>query len=311
MFPRPFALPLDPDTQAAMENFDAAETPSRAAIGAMLRLRRELALHLGRLDSEIQQIALRTFCGPDESIDVEDFADSLGFTAATVLTLAQPVGMLRWANEGMLRAHFGMSIGRVAGQAWGSGGLVGEDLFLTAGHCFGRDVGGLKFPSRNGDVISPEEAALQMHVEFGFQKPAGGITPRVPKIYPVVELLEHSKADYAILRLGPGSDGYLPGHDFDVAVPADTDLTAAGAPLCMIGHRNGEPMRAETGPMLSNVAGTISYDTLDTAAVSSGSLLYSLEGQVVGIHTTGGCTNLGGSNSGVAIGLIRAVSAYL
>lgn len=82
--------------------------------------------------------------------------------------------------------------------------------------------------------------------------------------------------------------------------------------MCMIQHPSGRPKRIEAGPMLSNVGGQMAYDSIDTEGGSSGSpILGAGLGQVVGVHTNGGCTAISGFNFGVAIGAIRAASSVL
>lgn len=75
--------------------------------------------------------------------------------------------------------------------------------------------------------------------------------------------------------------------------------------LTMIQHPSGRPKRIEAGPMRQNVSGQISYDSLDTEGGSSGSPIISDAGEVVGVHTNGGCTAFNEFNFGLAIGTIR------
>jgi V8-like Glu-specific endopeptidase len=63
--------------------------------------------------------------------------------------------------------------------------------------------------------------------------------------------------------------------------------------------------------MLRNTAGQIAYDSLDTLGGSSGSPILSLAGEIVGVHTNGGCSTFNGFNFGLAIGAIRAASSIV
>ena len=73
----------------------------------------------------------------------------------------------------------------------------------------------------------------------------------------------------------------------------------------------GVPKRIEAGPMHQNTSGQISYDSLDTLGGSSGSPILSDTGEVVGVHTNGGCTAFSGFNRGVAIDAIRNASSIV
>jgi V8-like Glu-specific endopeptidase len=73
----------------------------------------------------------------------------------------------------------------------------------------------------------------------------------------------------------------------------------------------GFPKRIEAGPMFQNTSGQISYDSLDTQGGSSGSPILSDSGELVGVHTNGGCTAFSGFNFGVAIGAIRDASSIV
>lgn len=85
-----------------------------------------------------------------------------------------------------------------------------------------------------------------------------------------------------------------------------------GARPCVIQHPNERRKQVEAGPLLSNNSGHISYDEIDTLGGSSGSAVLNGEtGEVVGVHTNGGCSAFGGANYGVAIGTIRKVSSIL
>jgi V8-like Glu-specific endopeptidase len=53
------------------------------------------------------------------------------------------------------------------------------------------------------------------------------------------------------------------------------------------------------------------YGNLDTLGGNSGSGILDSAGRVVGVHTNGGCTSSGGTNSGVRIARIRAASSVL
>lgn len=81
--------------------------------------------------------------------------------------------------------------------------------------------------------------------------------------------------------------------------------------LCLIQHPNGRLKCVEAGPMFQNTSGQISYDGLDTQGGSSGSPVLSDAGELVGVHTNGGCTSFSGFNFGVAVNAVRSASSIV
>ena len=135
-----------------------------------------------------------------------------------------------------------------------------------------------------------------MHVNFNYQvDPSGAL--RVEQSYPILSLVEYRLGglDFAIVRLGGN-----PGTTWGTTQVATTDA-ASGDMLCIIGHPAGWPKRIEAGPCL-NVTGTsITYDDIDTLGGNSGSgVLRASDGQIVGVHTNGGC---GAGSPGVGYNL--------
>jgi V8-like Glu-specific endopeptidase len=169
-----------------------------------------------------------------------------------------------------------------------SGSLIATNLFLTAGHCV--DAGSV------GEFVS-----------FNFERAAGStalLTQTHVRITAVVEDAL-SSVDYAIVRL-EGS----PGSTFGVAPVAAAD-PANGTAITIIGHPGGQPKQIEAGTVASRSGNFIRYGNVDTLGGSSGSGVINSSGQIVGVHTNGGCTASGGTNSGIRIARIRQVSAVL
>ncbi|MCW5198472.1 trypsin-like peptidase domain-containing protein [Desulfobulbus sp. F3] len=131
--------------------------------------------------------------------------------------------------------------------------------------------------------------------------------------FPVEELLEYRIAglDFAIVRLGRNAAGRLPGEIYGRLQLALKDIIQPGAMLCLIQHPSGRPKQIEAGPMLRNRAGQIAYDSLDTEGGSSGAPILSLDGELVGVHTNGGCSAFSGFNYGVTITAIRTASSIV
>ena len=116
----------------------AAVQVEEAALISMQMRRNEIALDLSRVEAELAEITIQSICQRnDDTQDVELYDETLGPTKDFVTQCAPAIGQLHWAN-GLARrfAAPGELPGIVDNMAWGSGGLISKDLFLTAGHCF-------------------------------------------------------------------------------------------------------------------------------------------------------------------------------
>jgi V8-like Glu-specific endopeptidase len=316
MIQKRVSLPFPPDVEEflSLEMHGADASPT--SVNELVQEQERLTLELELLEARVSQAAFETICGAtDDSQDVELYDGSLGVTIDFVRNFSPPVGQLQWLNT--LKDIFkgsNKSPGNVNNVRWGSGALIGHDLFITAGHCFDRTGGGWERPKQNGVIISEAEIATLMKVNFNFQINGETKKLREEDSYPVVRLLEfrEGQLDYAIVQLGKNSKGEIPGEKFGRLGVAGSDLTTVGATLCVIQHPNGKPKMIEAGPLVSNISGRISYDSIDTLGGSSGSAIVNAEtGEVVGVHTNGGCTAFSGENFGVAIGAIRKFSSIL
>lgn len=315
MNPKPVALPRPRRAEAAAAATLESLGQPEQKLKDLLSRRESLALELGLMDAEIERVGIESICGAtDDTQDVETYDGGLGVTRAFVDEHERPVGQLQWLDDLFDRfSGPNESPGDVTGERWGSGGLFADDLFITAGHCFDQQGGGWQRPQRNGLTIEPEEIARLMRVNFNFQVNGATGQVRPGDSFPVEELLEYrlGNLDFAIVRLGRNAADQLPGEIHGTLRLAAQDLTAAGAMLCLIQHPSGRPKRIEAGPMLHNTGVEIAYDSLDTEGGSSGAPILSATGEVVGVHTNGGCTDFSGSNFGVAIGVIRSHSAII
>lgn len=315
MQPKPVALPSPQRAVLAARATIEAFGPAEVQLDDLVQRRDMLALEADLLTEEIERRAIETICGNrDDTQDVEDYDGSLGVTREFVDTHEPRIGQLQWLED--LHEHFsapGDSAGNVAGQRWGSGGLIARDQFITAGHCFDQRGGGWERPRRGGKLIEPDEIATLMRVNFNYQKNGDTGEVRPGEAFPVEELLEfrHANLDFAIARVGRNADGQLPGEIYGTLNIAAEDLITEEAMLCLIQHPKGEPKKVEAGPMRHNMSGEIAYDSLDTQGGSSGSPILSHFGELVGVHTNGGCTAFSGFNFGVAIGAIRDASSIV
>jgi V8-like Glu-specific endopeptidase len=251
---------------------------------------------------------LETICGAtDDSQPVEQYNGTLGVTKAFVNSHQSCVAQVQWNND--LAAKY-TSPGDVNNVRWGTGTMISNDLFLTAGHLFDQTGGGWTRPKDNitHATISPQQIALNMHLNFNYQvDPAGNLRAEVK--FPITQLVEYRLGglDFAICRIGGN-----PGATFGKNGVATVDA-AQNNMLCIMGHPAGVPKRIEAGPC-SNISGNnIFYNDIDTLGGNSGSgILQASTGLLVGVHTNGGCNPQGtGSNMGFRITKIRAASPTL
>jgi V8-like Glu-specific endopeptidase len=255
---------------------------------------------------------IESICGVgDDSQPVEQYTGALGVSTAFVAAHQRPVGQVQW-NANLASIY--TNPGTVSGVRWGTGTLISDDLFLTAGHLFDQTGGGWERPRANGttNIIPPTEIATNMRVNFDFQAdPLGNM--RTEQSFAIVALLEYRLGglDFAVARLGGN-----PGATFGRATLSTTDAVE-GDMLCIIGHPAGQPKRIEAGPALAPVGNQIRYNDIDTLGGNSGSgVLRASDGRLVGVHTNGGCTAAspapgGGNNFGMRIAAVIAQSPIL
>jgi V8-like Glu-specific endopeptidase len=253
-------------------------------------------------------LILETICGAtDDSQPVEQYDGTLGVTTAYVANHERAVAQVQW-NDNLGAVY--TNPGNVSGVRWGSGTMVSPDLFLTAGHLFDQTGGGWERPRVNGtsNVISPQEIATNMHLNFNYQVDSTG-TPRTEDSFAITQLIEYrlNGVDFSICRIA-GS----PGNTYGWTTVANVD-SAVNDMLCIIGHPAGLRKRIEAGPCSSFSGNQIRYNDIDTLGGNSGSgILQSPTGDLVGVHTNGGCNAAGtGSNFGMRISVVRAASPTL
>jgi hypothetical protein len=288
-----------------------------SSLRGLLDRRSAVAHNLGLVDAQIEY-TLYDLCGTlDDPQDVEKYDGTLGVSRDFVYKHEAPVGQLVWLND-LPRRFSGANDdpGTVNGQRWGTGALIADDLFLTAGHCFQPDPRRWKVPRQNGTAITAKEIAQLMCVCFNYQK--NGVTGRMQPgaVFPVLDLLECSASnlDYAIVKLGPDALGRLPGSDdlYGKLTVATKDFPEKHDILCIIQHPNGNEKKVEAGHLMDIRDGRLAYNDIGTFGGASGSpILYEKTGEIVGVHVKGGSLPIGGFNSGTTIGAIRAASKLL
>lgn len=218
-----------------------------------------------------------TICGStDDSQYVNDYNGTLGPSVSFVQTY-------KTSKAALASSATSTSSGKYC-----SGSLIGSNLFLTAGHCV-------------------DSSTIGDYVSFNYERAAGSTSVLPQTHVPVVAVVEDELGgvDYAILRLAG-----TPSATWGVAAVATGDPTT-GAAITIIGHPNAAPKKIEAGTVGSFSGNYLYYGNIDTLGGSSGSGVLNSLGQIVGVHTNGGCTSTGGANSGVRISRIRAVSNVL
>ncbi|MCW1239208.1 trypsin-like serine peptidase [Bacillus pretiosus] len=231
-------------------------------------------------------VELESVCSSEEEgefQDVEKYDGTLGVTVDFVKNHQAAVGQVQW-NDNLNEKY--SSSGNVSGVRWGSGTLIANDLFLTAGHLFDSDPEGWIVPriANTNNPISPEEIAINMKVNFNYQFDSTGQL-HAEDSYKIIELVEYREGlDYAIVRLERE-----PGNKYGIAKISKEDAQVNDT-LCIIQHPEGVPKKIEAGSVKLFSNEHIAYSTIDTEGGSSGSgILQSPNGLLVGVHTNGGC----------------------
>jgi V8-like Glu-specific endopeptidase len=218
-----------------------------------------------------------TVCGTtDDSQYVNDYTGTLGPTTAFVTTYKGSKGAMEaTATPGSSAKYC-------------SGSLIASNLFLTAGHCV-------------------DSTTVGEYVSFNFERVKGSSTLLTESHFRVDAVVEDELGgvDYAIVRLAG-----TPGTTWGISAVAAAD-PATGSAITIIGHPAAAPKKIEAGTVQSFSGSYMYYGNVDTLGGSSGSGVLNSSGQIVGVHTNGGCTSSGGANSGVRISKIRTVSAVL
>jgi V8-like Glu-specific endopeptidase len=307
------ALPFPPRETAETVPAPGVRPDRSKSVEENRSLRSALEMRRRIAERELHEFDLETICGLlDDSQHVEKYDGSLGPTRAFVDGEQPSTAQIQWRNVASILNQPGDNPGNISNVRWCSGTLIAADRFLTAGHCFdtSNDPTGWRTPRRAAGLLPPSELAPLMHLNFNYQINGQSGQIRNADVFPITRLLEHRRGnlDYAIVEVGKNAAGELPNVRYRVAnYDASDAVLAAANSLTIIQHPHGEPKLIEAGPKEAVSGSTITYKDLDTRGGSSGSGIIDQNGRVIGVHTNGGCTQVGGANVGVTL---RAISQH-
>lgn len=220
--------------------------------------------------SALNQLEYLSICGEDDFQYVNAYDGTLGKPFIFVYSHKDPVGIMHSSANGGYYC---------------SGTLVGPNLFLTASHCVDNNT-------------------TNHYVSFNRELQGGaGSTPLEQARFRISEILDDSTAvDIALLRLE-----HDPGARFRWARINEFQLSI-NETITIIQHPQGRHKQVEIGHISQISNDRYYYGDLDTEPGSSGSGILDSQGFLIGVHTNGGCTKTGGSNSGTKTSRAVAVS---
>jgi len=270
-----------------------------------------------------------SICGSkDDSQEVEKYDGTLGVPRAYVDAHQGSTARIEWLDRASIRTKLTKAklVDYLPGElpfsdGWCTGTVIAGDYLLTAGHCLDMKNGSegwttpfKREPDGHLTFATPEVLATLQVVNFRHQVDAQG-TLRSPDVYPVERLMEYregpAKLDFAVLKLGRNKDGKLPSEVYPVAKVAKRAVVS-GELLAILQHPQGEPKRVDAGKLFEEQDSYLYYSDIDTLGGSSGSGILDAKGEIIGVHTRGGCMASGeGANSGVSINAISQVSKLL
>ncbi|MGE0171307.1 MAG: serine protease [Oligoflexales bacterium] len=203
-------------------------------------------------------------CGDDDKQPVNKYDGTLGQTKAFVRFHKFPTGALSSQQR----------------RKFCNGALVSPDLFLTASHC-------VDSRTMNGLVI------------FNYEEGSNPDDVHEEDAYGISEVVEQGVAnDYALLRVDSE-----PGLKWGWSSVKNNTVSEHEL-ITIIQHPGGRQKEVEVGYVDYLDSYFMNYGDVDTELGSSGSPIRDAKGNIVGIHTNGGCLVEGGVNSGARLDVI-------
>ena len=222
-------------------------------------------------------IQSQSVCGyTDDLQHVEDYDGKGGPSKAFVDRHAPAVGALAMGPAGPDSRKFC------------SGTLISENLFLTASHCVDKNILDRFAVFNYQKAAGSEQLRKQVHVKIKSVVEDGGYQSGNPLA---------GGLDYAILELAEPV-----GRQFGFARVANDPMKNRRR-ISSIQHPRGKAKMVHGGKIGGRYRGMyyVTYVDMDTHPGSSGSGVLNTKGELVAVHTNGGCTAKGGENAGVPI----------
>jgi V8-like Glu-specific endopeptidase len=190
----------------------------------------------------------------------------------------------------------------------GCSGFIIDDAhhqFMTAGHCSNISVAEFNVPLSlsNGTLVhpGPEDQYAVDGTSRQYQNGGIGSDWAYFGCYPNTET--------GLTAFMAGGEYYTLADEAPPVMDQTIRITGYGTVSYPIPLEWNQVQKTHTGPYWDQTGTRVQYRT-DTTGGNSGSVVFNEdEGEAIGVHTHGGCTNTGGANSGTAVHNSNLVAA--